>query len=180
LPRRTTTRVSSGCEASTIILLAMANSLAARPNSLRGPRGPPDCAARGVYAGDGENWGLGNERRRFSGLTRPDRGAKNPPRRTNCGRTVLVLPSEHRHPENKAWRGSSPFKRRRKAPMSRSKTRRRPLSGRSIRCFPLAIFQHGPPPADHCSEPSDGPTIRPDVILASRGPSHDSPGKCLA
>jgi hypothetical protein len=46
---------------------------------------------------------LGNERRRFSGLTRSDRNAKNPPRRTNCGRTVVVLPSEHRHPENKAW-----------------------------------------------------------------------------
>jgi hypothetical protein len=37
-----------------IILLAMRNSLAARENTLRGPSGPPDCAARGVYVGGGE------------------------------------------------------------------------------------------------------------------------------
>ncbi len=84
-----------------IILLAMANSLATRENSPRGPSGPPDCAARGVYVGDGENWKLGNERR-FSGLTTRDRSAKNLPGRTDRGRKVLVSPSEHRHPENKA------------------------------------------------------------------------------
>src|SRR5579871_632912 len=103
LPRRTTTRVSSGWEASMIILLAMANSLAARQNSPRGPNGPPECAARGVYAGDRENGKLGNERRRFGGLTIRDRGAKYRPRRKDCGREVLVSCSEHRHPENKAY-----------------------------------------------------------------------------
>jgi len=69
---------------------------------------------------------LGNERRRFSGLTTRDRGATNHPRRADCGRKVVVSPSGHRHPENKAWHGSSPFKRRRMTPMSRSRTRRRP------------------------------------------------------
>jgi len=123
-----------------IILLAMANSLAARENSLRGPRRPPDCAARGVCAGDGEIPRLGNERRRLGWLARRDGDATNHPRRTNCGRRGLGLPSGHRHPENKAWHGSSPFKRRREAPMSRSRTRRRHLSGGSIRCFLLAIF----------------------------------------
>src|SRR5271155_5788511 len=102
LPRRTTTRVSSVCEASMILLLAMVNSLAARENLPRGPRRPPDCAARGVYAGDGEIWNSGNERRRLTGLTRRDGVANNHPRRTDCGRKVVVLPSEHRHPETKA------------------------------------------------------------------------------
>ena len=104
LPRRTTTRVSSGWEASMIILLAMANSLAARQNSPRGPNGPPDCAARGVYVGDGENWKLGNERRRFDGLTICDRSAKNRPRRTDCGPEVLVSRWEHRHPKTRRTR----------------------------------------------------------------------------
>ena len=75
-----------------IILLAMANSLAARENSPRGPNGPPDCAARGVYVGDREIWRLGNEHSRFSGLPLPDRGADNHPRRTDCGRKVVVSP----------------------------------------------------------------------------------------
>ncbi len=163
-----------------IILLAMANSLATRENSPRGPSGPPDCAARGVCVGDGEIRRLGNERRRFSGLTTRDRHPKNHPRRTDCGRRVVGSPSGHRHPENKAWHGSSPFKRRRMTPMSRSKTRRRPLSGRSIRCFLLAIFLREPSPADHSGDPSDGPATRPDFIRAGHGPSHDGPGKCLA
>src|SRR6202020_1375069 len=59
LPRRTTTRVSSGCEASMIILLAMVNSLAAHEKALRRPTRPSDRAAWGVYAGDGKirRWG---------------------------------------------------------------------------------------------------------------------------
>jgi hypothetical protein len=64
--------------------------------------------------------------------------------------------------------------------MSRSRTRRQPLSGRSIRCFPPAIFLREPTPADHSGDPSDRPTTRPDVIRAGRRPSHDGPGKCLA
>jgi hypothetical protein len=87
-----------------IILLAMENSLAARQNSPRGPNGPPDCAARGVYVGDGENWKLGNERRRFGGLTIRDRSAKNRPRRTDCGPEVLVSRWEHRHPKKRRTR----------------------------------------------------------------------------
>lgn len=163
-----------------IILLAMANSLATRENSPRGPNGPPGRAARGVYVGDGEIWRLGSERSRFSGLTTPARSATNRPRRTDCGGKVVVSPSEHRHPENKTWHGSSPFKRRRMTPMSRSRTRRQPMSGRSIRCFLPAIFLHRSSSADHTGEPTDGPTTRPDVIRASRRPSHDGPAKCLA
>ena len=53
------------------------------------------------------------------------------------------------------------------------------VSGRSIRCFSLAIFLRRPSRADRSGEPSDGPTTRPDVIRASRGPSYDSPGKSL-
>src|SRR5579863_5678620 len=89
-PRRTTTRVSSGWEASMIILLAMANSLAGRENSLQGPSGPPDCAARGVCAGDGENWVLRNERRRFNDLLKRDGCGR--PRRGDRGRKAVVLP----------------------------------------------------------------------------------------
>src|SRR5271166_4713119 len=73
LPRRTTTRVSSGWDASMIILLAMVNSLAARQNSPREPGGPPDRAARGVYVEDGEIWRLEGERCRLTRLTRRDR-----------------------------------------------------------------------------------------------------------
>jgi hypothetical protein len=158
----------------------MANSLATRENLLRGPRGPPDCAARGVCAGDGEIRRLGNERRPFGRLARRDPDATNRPRRTNCGRKGLGSPSGHRHPENKAWHGSSPFKRRRVAPMSRSRTRRRHLSGGSIRCFLLATFPRGPSPGDQSAKPSDGSTTRLDIIRAGRRPSHDGPGKCLA
>jgi hypothetical protein len=34
--------------------------------------------------------------------------------------------------------------------------------------------------ADHCVEPSDGPTIRPDVVRTGRGPPNDGPGEFLA
>jgi hypothetical protein len=88
-----------------IILLVMANSLAARENSRRGPKGPPDGAARGVYVGDKGIWRLGKERRRFSGLTKRDCYAENRPRRRLRGRKVMVLPSGHRHPVNKACIG---------------------------------------------------------------------------
>jgi hypothetical protein len=60
--------------------------------------------------------------------------------------------------------------------------------GRAASRFPAGRFVASsaqsslrvPSPADHSGEPSDGPTTRPDVIRASRGPSHDSPGKCPA
>jgi hypothetical protein len=86
-----------------IILFAMVNSLIARENSPRGPRGPPDCATRDVYAGDGVIWISGSERRRLNAFTGRDSVANNHPRRMVCGRKVVVLPYEHRHPENKAW-----------------------------------------------------------------------------
>ena len=168
LPRRTTTRVSSGWEASMIILLAMANSLAARQNSPRGPNGPPVCAARGVYVGDWEIWRLGNQRPCFSGLTTRDRGPKNPPRRRDCGGKVLFWPSEHRHPEHKAWHGSSPFKWRRMAPMSRSRTRRRLLPDRSI-CFPLVVVPPERSPAEHSDESSTGRQPAPTLSAQAAG-----------
>jgi hypothetical protein len=159
-------------------LLAMANSLATRQNSPRGPTGPPDCAARGVYVGDGEIWRLGNERRRLSLPATPDRSASDRPGRIECGRRVVVSPSGHRHPETRrgtARRHSSGAEWRRCHDPGRAASRFRQVD----RCFSLAIFLRRPLRADRSGEPSDGPTTRPDVIRASRGPSYDSPGKSL-
>jgi sirohydrochlorin ferrochelatase len=78
----------------------MENSLAARESSPQGPERQPNCAERGVCAGDGKIENVGNGRRRFTGLTRRDRRADTHPRRTGRGREVVVLPSEHRRPEN--------------------------------------------------------------------------------
>src|SRR6478609_3222422 len=85
LPRSTTTRVSSGWEASMIILLAMINSLVAREQALRGAIAPPDRAARDVYGGDGKIRENGGERRRNE-LFRRRRAIANRLRRPSGGR----------------------------------------------------------------------------------------------
>src|ERR1700743_462870 len=72
LPLKTTTRVSSGCEASMIILFAMINSLAAHENALRAEMAPPGRATWGVYVGGGKIGERGGERlrgERFSRIT---------------------------------------------------------------------------------------------------------------
>jgi hypothetical protein len=84
-----------------IILLAMINSLAARENSPRGPTGPPDRAARGVFAEDGKTRKWGGRRRSQELFSRHRIAAKHPRRRSG-GRREVDLPSEHRQPENKA------------------------------------------------------------------------------
>jgi hypothetical protein len=86
-----------------IILLAMTNSLAARENSQRGPIGPPDRAARGVYAGDGGIRKSDNRRPRIRRRLSRDSAAIVRPRRPNGGRKMVDLPSGHRQPENNTW-----------------------------------------------------------------------------
>ena len=83
-----------------IILFAMINSLAACENALRGPLGPPDRVARGVYAGDGRIRKRGVGGRRGKQFGRNDVTAKHP-RRLSGGYRGLDLPSGHRQPETK-------------------------------------------------------------------------------
>jgi hypothetical protein len=153
-----------------IILLAMINSLAAREPSRRGPRGPPDRAARGVYAGDGEKLKSGDTRRRFKGLSRRDSAATKRPRRADGGRSVADWPSEHRQPENKTRLRTPPFTRRRLAPRSRSEPR----------WLQLAV---SPRTLAGASRLASGPTGRqpaPGAVRETRRPSYDGPGARLA
>src|SRR5579863_2665786 len=178
LPLKTTTRVSSGWEASMIILLAMINSLAARESSLRGPTRPPDRAARGVYAGDGEILGPGDARRRIGVVFRREQVAKKHPRRPNGGRRFVVLPSEHRQPENKTWPGAPPSTGAAWRRTSRSEPRpgHCPAGDSGFRLQ----SRRGPSPEliTAAGDPTGRPT-RPGVVRATRRPPHDGPGERL-
>ena len=163
-----------------IILLAMRNSLAARENTLRGPSRPPDCAARGVYAGD-EGIRKRGGRRRIGKAFKRHRAAVQPPGSPCGGRRVADLPSGHRQPENKA---------------SFSRRHSSSAAGRqchdSIRAalpacvwqvdswLPLVVSPRGRSPGHQKWQAIRRVDNPHSLIRATRRPSHDGPGKRLA
>lgn len=153
-----------------IILLAMTNSLAARANSLQGPTGPPDRAARGVFAGDWKIGKSGDRRRRIKGLFRRDRVVKRPCRPTG-GPKVVDLPSGHRQPENEARLGAPPFKRRRPGADVTIPIRAccRPWSDRSIPGFRLQSPRTDARRGIEDGKRSDGSTTRPGAFAQPAG-----------
>ena len=166
LPRRTTTLVSSGCEASMIILFAMINSLAERESARRGPMGPLARAARGVYAG-GRKIHEWDGKRRVRKLFGRRRHMTNRPRRTTGGRDIVGLPSGHRQPENKTPLGRAAIQ---AAPSGADVTNSNRVAGRVRQVESTFRLRSPCTDARHrCDKRSDGSTTRPGQFPQTTG-----------